>query len=166
MERVLPGWSEVTLTTADGLDLEAWYASPEPGFDTPVVVLPWAGTRADRVPLGFRLAENGLGVVMVDDRGYAGSPSESGLALDARAAARFVARAASGHPVVFLGESLGAAVAIELAAQPPAALILRSPFTSLADVAQVHYPLGPARIPLWDEDVSHRRIGSVAAPVR
>ncbi|MDH3249515.1 MAG: alpha/beta hydrolase, partial [Acidimicrobiia bacterium] len=43
------------------------------------------------------------------------------------------------------GESLGAAVAIGLAAeQPPAALVLRSPFTSLVDVARVHYtlPLG------------------------
>ena len=46
--------------------------------------------------------------------------------------------------LVYFGESLGAAVAVALAAeQPPAALVLRSPFTSLADVGRLHYPFLP-----------------------
>jgi fermentation-respiration switch protein FrsA (DUF1100 family) len=54
------------------------------------------------------------------------------------------------HELVYFGESLGAAVAIELArAEPPAALVLRSPFTSLADLADLHFPL-PVRSLLRD----------------
>jgi fermentation-respiration switch protein FrsA (DUF1100 family) len=68
--------------------------------------------------------------------------------------------------VAYFGESLGAAVAIGLAVQqPPAALVLRSPFTSLADVAAVHYPWLPARRLLLDRYPSVDRIASVRAPV-
>ena len=53
--------------------------------------------------------------------------------------------------IVYFGESLGAAVAIGLAVEhPPAALLLRSPFTSLTDVGQVHYPYLPVRALLKD----------------
>ena len=46
--------------------------------------------------------------------------------------------------VVYYGESLGTAVATELAVDhPPAALILRSPFTSLTDIGRHHYPFLP-----------------------
>ncbi len=66
------------------------------------------------------------------------------------------------HDLVYFGESLGAAVAIELAvADPPTALVLRSPFTSLADIADVHYPFLPARALLRDEFPSLDRIGGL-----
>ena len=171
VEDILTGWSEVTLTTTDGLDLKAWFAEPQPDGGTPlVVVFPGnAGTRADRVPLGSRLAESGLGVLLVDYRGYGGNPgipSESGLALDARAAVRFLAAVAPDRPVVLFGESLGSAVAIELAVdEPPAALILRSPFTSVADMAGELFSRNPPQFLLRDRYPSDERIGSVAAPV-
>lgn len=169
IDAVLPGWSEVRVTTTDGLNLAAWWSAPEPDAAVVVVLHGNAGTRADRAPLGARLAAEGLGVLLVDYRGFGGNPgrpSESGLALDARAAARFVSDEAPGHPVVLFGESLGAAVAIELAtADAPAALVLRSPFTSLADVARVHYPLVPVGLLLRDDYPSDTRIGSVRAPV-
>ncbi|WP_078796149.1 alpha/beta hydrolase, partial [Mycobacterium tuberculosis] len=64
------------------------------------------------------------------------------------------------------GESLGAAVAVGLAVQrPPAALVLRSPFTSLAEVGAVHYPWLPLRRLLLDHYPSIERIASVHAPV-
>jgi uncharacterized protein len=48
--------------------------------------------------------------------------------------------------LVILGESIGTGVASALAAtEPPAALVLRSPFPSLADVAAGHYPFLPVR---------------------
>lgn len=168
VEELLPGWSEVTLATTDGLDLGAWYSPPEPGRPVILVFNGNAGNRSDRAPLGTRLSAAGHGVLLVDYRGYGGnpgSPSETGLAQDARAAAAFVAARAPGHQLVLFGESLGAAVAIELATEhAPAALILRSPFTSLADVARVHYPLIPSRL-VRDEYPSDERIGTVRSPV-
>ena len=166
---VLPGWSEETITTADGLDLLAWYSPPQPN-EPVVLVLPGnAGNRSDRAPLGARLAEEGFGVLLVDYRGYGGNPghpSEAGLALDAEAAGSFIREEAPGHDVVLFGESLGAAVAIGLAVEEPAtALVLRSPFTSLADVGAVHYPFLPVRALLRDSYPSCDRIGSVESPV-
>lgn len=166
---ILPGWSEETITTADGLELLAWYSRPEP--DEPVVVvLPGnAGNRSDRAPLGASLAKEGFGVLLVDYRGYGGNPghpTEVGLAHDARAASKFVREEASGHDIVLFGESLGAAVAIGLAVEEPAAaLVLRSPFTSLPDVAAVHYPYLPVRVLLRDNYPSRERIGSVTSPI-
>lgn len=169
VDSVLPGWSAEMLRTDDGLSLGAWYLPPPD--DAPVVIVfnGNAGTRADRSVLGAGLAERGFGVLLMDYRGYGsnpGSPSEEGLALDARAAHRFVDDRAAGHSIVYFGESLGAGVAVELAVEhPPAALVLRSPFTSLADVASHHYPFLPVRVLLQDEFRSAERIGHVDAPV-
>jgi fermentation-respiration switch protein FrsA (DUF1100 family) len=169
LQAVLPGWEETSLPTADGLRLGAWFAAPEPGAPVVVVFNGNAGNRGGRAMLAARLVDRELGVLLFDYRGYGGnpgSPTEEGLARDARAAADFVVKRAPGHPVVYFGESLGAAVAVELAAsRPPAALILRSPFTSLADVAAVHYPFLPVRALLWDRYPSLDRIPQVAAPV-
>ncbi|MGH2202153.1 hypothetical protein ACQ1ZM_15430, partial [Enterococcus faecalis] len=80
-------------------------------------------------------------------------PSEEGLARDVRAARDFLLGDA-GVPecrLLYLGESLGAAVVTELAAEhPPAGLVLRSPFVDLPSVAAVHYPFLPVRALLRD----------------
>ena len=113
----------------------------------------------------------GLSVLLFDYRGYGGNPgrpSEDGLAADARAAQAWLAAQPDVDPdrIAYFGESLGAAVAVGLAVQrPPAALVLRSPFTSLADVGAVHYPWLPVRRLLLDRYPSIERIASVHAPV-
>lgn len=160
----LPGWQEATITTPDGLALYGWF-SPSPD-DAPVVIVfnGNAGNRSYRAPLGSGLASEGFGVLLLDYRGYGdnpGHPTAEGLALDARAAVDWVRRQAPEHELVYFGESLGAAVAIELAlAEPPAALVLRSPFTSLAAMADLHFPL-PVRWLLRDQYPSIDRIGGI-----
>ena len=47
----------------------------------------------------------------------------------------------------------------------PDALILRSPFTSLADVGSYHYPFLPVRLLLRDRYASVERIGRLACPI-
>jgi len=169
IESVPGAWLEGTVTTSDGLELTLWYLPPP--VDGPVVIVFHgnAGTWADRAPLGTALAGLGSGVVLASYRGYGGnpgSPSEEGLARDAQAAWDFVAQQWPNHQVVLFGESLGAAVAVELATnQVPAAVVLRSPFTSLPDIARVHYPFLPAGVLLQDRFPSIDRIESVTAPL-
>jgi len=151
--RVLPGARAVTLRTADGLDLGAWFARPPfPARDRGVTVLVAsgnAGNRAMRAPLAQALAEAGLSVLLFDYRGYGGNPgrpSEEGLARDVRAARRFLVEDAGAPPdrLLYFGESLGTAVVTELATEhPPAGLVLRSPFVDLASVGRIHYPFLP-----------------------
>jgi uncharacterized protein len=157
-EQVLEGGSAVDLHTEDGLDLTAWHApSTGPATGVTVLVLPGnAGSRITRVPLARALTATGFDVLLLDYRGYGGnpgSPTEHGLAADADAAYRHLVaeRRVSPARLVVIGESLGAAVAVRLALERPVAgLVLRSPFTSLADVGAEHYPFLPVRALLRD----------------
>ncbi len=150
------GARDVTFTTADGLELAAWHLPAGTGRPTVLVANGNAGHRGLRAPLAAALARHGLGVLLFDYRGYAGnpgSPSEDGLAKDARAARAVLVDRVGVSPaaLIYYGESLGAGVVVGLAAEhPPAGLVLRSPFTSLADVGRVHYPFLPVGALLRD----------------
>ena len=158
---VIDGARDVTLHTEDGLELGAWFvpAVDRPGPSDPrmaVLVAPGnGGNRVGRAELAEALRERGLAVLLMDYRGYGGnpgSPSEAGLAADAKAAAR--ALEDLGYPAtrtLYFGESLGTGVVSALQAErPPAGVILRSPFTSLADVGAHHYPWLPVRALIRD----------------
>jgi fermentation-respiration switch protein FrsA (DUF1100 family) len=169
----LTGAEDVAFRTADGLRLAGWYVAP-PGRAPAATVLVLNGNgghRAGRAPLAAALARAGLSVLLFDYRGYGGnpgSPTETGLAADARAARDHLLSRPDVRPerIVYLGESLGAAVAVGLAAEhPPAALVLRSPFTSLADVGRRHYPYLPVGALLKDRYDALARIRAVRCPV-
>ena len=167
---VLPGAEDVSVVTADGIALGGWYRAAPAGAPTVLVLNGNAGDRSHRAPLATALSELGFGVLLFDYRGYAGNqgtPSEDGLLADARAAVEIlITRGADPATIAYFGESLGAAVAIQLAAErAPLALILRSPFTSLEDMAKLHYPwlpIGPLLVERYD---SIGRIGQIRAPV-
>ncbi|CAN5835474.1 alpha/beta hydrolase [soil metagenome] len=172
-DSTVPGARDVVLRTSDGLRLGAWFV-PAGGPERDVVVLVAsgnAGDRAGRAPLARALAERGLAVLLFDYRGYGGnpgSPSEDGLARDVRAARQFLVDDAGWSPdrVVYYGESLGAAVVTELAAEhPPAGLVLRSPFVDLAAVGNEHYPFLPVRTLLRDRYPLAGQLAGVDVPV-
>lgn len=129
------------------------------------------GDRSMRAALAAALSRMGLAVLLFDYRGYGGnpgSPSEEGLADDARAALEYLAGRPEVDPgrVAYLGESLGAAVALRLAVErPPAALVLRSPFASLAEVGRRHYPFLPVSLLLRDRYDSAALVGRLTAPL-
>ena len=170
---LLPGGRDVVLDTDDGIRLGAWYLPAAGSHRGPAVLVcnGNAGDRSLRAQLAAGLSRLGLSVLLFDYRGYGGnpgSPSEDGLAADARAALAWLATQPEVDPgrIVYFGESLGAAVAVGLAVErPPAALVLRSPFTSLADVGRVHYPWLPVGRVLIDRYPSIDRIGSLTTPL-
>ncbi|HKH52058.1 MAG TPA: alpha/beta hydrolase, partial [Mycobacterium sp.] len=143
---VLPNGRDVVLETDDGIRLGAWYFPARTPGPAVLVCNGNGGNRWLRTELAAALSRAGVSALLFDYRGYGGNPgrpTEDGLAADARAAQAWLAAQPDVDPnrIAYFGESLGAAVAVGLAVQrPPAALLLRSPFTSLADVAAVHYP--------------------------
>lgn len=172
------GWpqiEEARFAAADGTALHGWFA-PARGAPRGLAVLVHhgnAGSVADRLHLLDDLPPLGLHVLVYDYRGYgrsAGSPSEEGLYADGRAAQAWLL-ARTGLPperLVHLGESLGAGVALELAAgaqPPPHAVVALAPFTSLADVSALHYPLLPARLLLRDHYDNAAKVGRLRAPL-
>jgi len=138
------GIEERWITAEDGVRLHAWYAAA-PGA---IATLVWShgngGNIAGRLEVLLALRARAFNVLAYDYRGYgrsAGRPSEPGCYRDARAAyddAR--ARGADPRSIVCFGESLGGAVAIRLACERPCAgVAVVSTFTTLGEVARVHY---------------------------
>jgi fermentation-respiration switch protein FrsA (DUF1100 family) len=170
---VLPGAEELEISTTDGLRLGAWFAPPTEGQARATVVVfnGNAGNRSFRAPLAARLTQSGLAVLLVDYRGFGGNsgkPSEQGLIADARAVRTYLESRPDVDPnrLVYFGESLGSGVAVALATeQPPAALVLRSPFASLTDLGRMHYPFLPVSLLLKDRFSSIERIDRVRCPL-
>ncbi len=85
-------------------------------------------------------------MLLVGYRGYGGNPgqpTEAGLYDDARANLAFLAsQNLRPEHIVLFGESLGTAVAIQMATEAPIlALILEAPLASVLHSARARYPL-------------------------
>ncbi len=143
----LPAYSRALLETADGLSLAFWQAPPQPGRPVILYFHGNGGNAGDRAEALLPLAAAGYGLVLAEYRGYGGNPGRPGEAMLLADGARYLAyvrRHFRGHRIVLWGESLGAGVALPLAAAGDVAgVILDSPFTSLATVAAGKFPFVP-----------------------
>ncbi len=171
--QAIGGAEDVELVTRDGLRLGAWFVLGRGAPPRPAVLIANgnAGDRSDRAPLAAALARAGYSVLLFDYRGYGrnpGRPTEEGLLDDARAAADYLRERADVDQarIAYLGESLGSGVVTALAVErPPVALILRSPFTSFAEVGSHHYPWLPVAQFIRDRYPIDEQIPSVRAPL-
>jgi len=139
-------FEDVFFTAADGVKLHGWYC---PCKNPRAVVLHAhgnAGHLANRADL-MRFYQRKLHVAsfIFDYRGYGrseGKPTLAGILADARAARNWLAKKANvkKSQIVLTGQSLGGAVAVDLASDGGArGLVLESTFSSLQDVATYHY---------------------------
>ncbi len=101
-----------------------------------------AGLALDRAYLAPTFTGRGMRLVLAEYPGYgarSGTPSESCLVQDAIALQARIAVTYPGSPIILVGESLGAGVAVQVAAHaalpPPSRLVLLTPFLSLAEIA-------------------------------
>lgn len=163
------GYRQITLQTADGLDLTAVYSPPRLGQRV-VVFFHGNGDGWEGAAAANRLiAAAGFGVLLVEYRGYGGNPGqpgEAGFYADGRAALSWLAaqRVAMDH-IVLVGNSIGSGTATELARTThPAGLVLISAFTSLPAVVGEKVPWLPIRWLVHDKYDNQRKLGSVTAP--
>lgn len=163
------GLAETRLAMPDGEELVVWFAQPTQGKPVVLYFNGNAGNLANRSARFAALTRRGFGLVAAGYRGSSGSTgkaSEPALIADAQALADAVPGLAGDAPVVYYGESLGAAVAIALAeSHPPAALVLEAPFASLAEMsAHLYGSASLARLVKagWP---SRERIAAVTAPL-
>lgn len=161
----------VCLATADGIELRSWYFAPaQAGLPTVLFFHGNAGDVGNHIPFARFLIDAGYGVLALEYRGYGGNPgepSEAGLYADGRAALDFLkARGLSEDRIVLYGESLGTGVAVHLAAERKVgAVMLRSPYTSIADVAAIQLPFIPARWLVRDRFDSLAAIAAIRSPL-
>ncbi len=163
---------DVFFQSADGTPLHGWFLDlPQPrGY-----LLYCHGNGEHVAHLAGLLAllrdELGFAVFAFDYRGYGrseGAPHEAGVLADAHAAHAWLVERAQLPPdqLVIAGRSLGGAVAVDLAAQYSAqVLVLESTFTSLPEVAARLYWWAPVRRMMRSRFDSLSKISAVTAPL-
>jgi pimeloyl-ACP methyl ester carboxylesterase len=161
----------VVYRSADNIDLGSLFRPP-PSPEAPVLVNFHgnSGNIGDRVGRIVPFAQAGMGILLAEYRGFggnAGSPTEEGLYADARAAVEFLRQqGVLPERMIFYGESLGSGVAVQMAIEYACgALVLESPYSSVADVAQDRYWMFPVKALVKDRFDSTAKIGKVRCPV-
>jgi uncharacterized protein len=164
-------YRELALETDDGERLHGWWVRARTEWLGHLLLCHGnAGNVGDRVHHAALLTAAGFDVLLFDYRGYgrsSGRPSEEGTYSDGRAALACLREQPDVDPsrVFYLGESLGGAIALQLAIEhPPAGLVLLSSFTGLREMGRLHYPLVPAAL-VPDVYPSLRRIRQLDAPL-
>jgi fermentation-respiration switch protein FrsA (DUF1100 family) len=171
-----PDATEVRIPTFDGPLLHGWWfpaLSAQPSSGAAVYFHGNAGHLGDRGTVAAALAGLGLDVLLPDYRGYGlseGKPTEEGLYSDARAVYRWLVDERGVEPgrLFLIGNSLGSAVAVDLATQRRiAGLVLLGAFTNTPAIARYRLRWLPSWFLEWDETRfdSLERIGRVRAPV-
>jgi len=171
-------YEDVTLTTSDGIRINGWYLpSPEPANANPGATLTVllfhgnAGNMSHRFEKLAVLRELGVDTFIIDYRGYGrsgGKPDEQGTYRDARAAYDHLIqqRKLSPRSIVVYGESLGSAVAADLATKVNiGGLILEEAFTSVGDVGQKMFPFLPIRWLVWNKYDTLSKMPRVKVPL-
>lgn len=166
-------YEDVFFPASDGVRLHGWYVPGEPGRPVVLFCHGNAGNISHRVH-NLRLFRERLGasVFIFDYRGYGlseGRASEEGTYADARGALAWLrSKGWTPERAVYFGRSLGGAVAAQLALEsPPAALVLESPFPSVAAMGRRHYP-GLHLLLGWTVRARYdtlEKIGRVRAPL-
>lgn len=161
------GVEEVWIETSDGLKLVGWQLSPPEGA---VIGVYFHGNGGNISSLGgvvddYRAA--GLGLVLVDYRGFGkseGEPSEDGLYLDGLATFDYARKTFPEHPILIHGRSLGGGVASYVAEhREGCGLILESSFTSTTEVARFsHGDKGAGMVDGFD---TLSRLTSIEEPI-
>ena len=163
-----PPWGErITIATRDGERLEALISNAEVGRPTAIFLHGNADTITNYSFLAEALSRRGIGLLALSYRGYGGStgyPSEEGLITDGLAAFDWLAERRQG-PVVLIGQSLGSAVAVAVAAErQTSGVVLISAPDSILALARRHYPFLPVGPLIRDPFRSDLRIGEVREP--
>lgn len=165
-------FEDALFDAADGTRLHGWYVPHK----TPRAVVLFchgnAGNITHRADV-LRILHDWVGVttLVFDYRGYGrsqGKPSEAGVLADARAARHWLAHREKipEGDIVVMGESIGGAVAVDLAARDGArALVLESTFNNLPDVAAYHYPVLPVHWAMRTRLDSEAKIGNYHGPL-
>ena len=96
-----------------------------------------------------------------------GKPNEVGLYEDAKSAVKWLqAKGIDRKNIILYGESLGTAIAVEIAQNKRfAGVILESPFTSMVNMGKKYYPFFPVSLLLKDKFESHKKINKISVPI-
>ncbi|MDR6264568.1 alpha/beta hydrolase [Roseobacter sp. N2S] len=159
------------LRTSDDEHLVIWVAPPKASKPTIIYFHGNAGNLALRTQRFNRMLDRGYGVVAMAYRGSSGSsgkPSETAVRSDTLALIKALPDLLGPQPqkLVYYGESLGSAVAVQLAAiHPPSGLVLEAPFESIDAMARQRMPVFPTSLGLHEHWNTLGTIPKITSPL-
>jgi uncharacterized protein len=166
----LDGVTERWIEHKNGPPILTWSAPSKPGMPVIVYFHGNGAALANRAERMRKYLARGYGMTMMTYRGYGGRegvPSERANVTDAlRVYDELITSGVPASQIVVYGESLGTGVAIQVAAKHDVAgVVLDAPYTSMVEVAQIHYPFLPAGWLMRDRYLSTSYIGGIKAPL-
>lgn len=143
-------FEDIRLKNKNNKDLSGWFVPAPDARHTILFCHGNAGNISHRIEKLKFFHDLQCSILIFDYRGYGrsgGRPSEQGLYQDAQTAYEYLlARKIPADKIVVYGESIGGAVAVELATKNKIeALILESTFSNVKDMVQKTFPL----LPYW-----------------
>ncbi len=154
-------YEDLYVTSSDGVRLHAWWLpGKKPVAGTVLFLHGNAENISTHIGSVYWLPAQGFNVLLLDYRGYGesqGSPTPTGVQIDAESALRFLVEERRENRLVVFGQSLGGAVAIPAVAQSAyrahiAALVVESAFSSYRLIAREKlasfWPTWPLQYPL------------------
>ena len=151
-------------------ELTSWYFKKNEKFKTLLFFHGNAGSLENRIYKLNDLSKLNLNYLLVAYRGFSGNkgnPTEEGLYKDARSAVNWLNKiGVENKNIIFYGESLGTAVAVEIAQKSKySGIILESPFTSMINMGKKYYPFFPTSFLLKDKFESYKKMKNISIPV-
>jgi len=164
-------YRDIYIPITDNEKIHAWYFPDGESKKAVLFCHGNAGNISHRMETVEFLKGYRVNVLLFDYRGYGlsdGSPTETGVYLDTRAAFDWLVNDRGYKPedIVVFGRSLGGAAAVDLAANTVCGgLVVESSFTSAYEIGKAMFPYFPVRYLLRFRFDSVNKIKEVSCPV-
>ena len=164
-------YKEIFIQNKEGIKLKAWLHEKDLINKKTIIFFHGnAGNLRNRNYKLNELSKFDVNFLIVAYRGFSGNqgkPSEQGLYEDARSTLNWLKiKGVKEKNLILYGESLGTAVAIEIAQNKDlAGIILESPFTSMVELAQKYYPFIPVKFLLKDKYETIKKLPNINSPL-
>jgi len=164
-------YKEIFIQNKEGIKLKAWLHEKDLVNKKTIIFFHGnAGNLRNRNYKLNELSKFDVNFLIVAYRGFSGNqgkPSERGLYEDARSTLDWLKiKGVKEKNLILYGESLGTAVAIEIAQNKYlAGIILESPFTSMVELAQKYYPVLPVKYLLKDKYETIKKLPNINSPL-
>ena len=169
-EGLVHNFETINFKTSDNFVLKGWFHLKNSNKKTILFLHGNAGNLDNRIDKLNSLGSMDINFLIISWRGYSGNPgnpSEAGLYKDALSGIEWLnKKGISNDQIILYGESLGTAIATEVAQNKNfAGIILEAPFTSMVDMGQKIYPIFPVRFLLKDKYESKNKIKNIKSPI-
>tara|TARA_Y100000590_G_scaffold391968_1_gene469044 strand:+ start:1247 stop:2050 length:804 start_codon:yes stop_codon:yes gene_type:complete len=170
-DQLITSIEKVRIKTKDEIELLAWYHNKNINEVKTILFLHGnAGSLENRIHKINHFKDMKVNFLLLAWRGFSGNkgkPTEEGLYEDARSAVRWLeSKGISKNNIIIYGESLGTAIAVEIAQNSNfSGVVLESPFTSMIEAGKNKYPFLPVNFLLKDKYESDKKIKNIKSPI-